>query len=413
MSRSPWPYAALWGATIVAALIGALLHRACFAQGFSKAQEGAGQSGRGAAQRGPIVRRIGEAVLRPIGIQRRELVLKEIRVFFRDTTQWSQLLLLAVLIVLYVFNVKFLPLNGVGITFFLRNVIPFFNMLLAGFVLASIAARFVLPGVSLEGRTLWLLRSSPLEVRDLLWAKYWVGTLPLLVLAVSIVTVTNTMLQVGDFIFTVTVFTIALLDLCRVRAGAVFRHRVSAVRDGERRTDPDIIRWPGLHDHVVSCCWRREHPRSAASVHLPGAALHPRRERARAIGGRWPSDLRRRRSCAVPPHSSPMRDRTAAVGGGWSARIGISSRGQARAAAQPQYRAAAQRHRAAAGRTFASEIVRAARAIDRIRRRRRRTHRAHARRGPWPFVSAPGCPFVPAVRPGREARRGREPCRWT
>jgi ABC-2 type transport system permease protein len=209
--RAPWPYAALWGATIVAAVIGAVLHRASFAQGFSKAQEGAGQSNRGTGQGEPMARRLVHAVLRPIGIQRRELVLKEIRVFFRDTTQWSQLLLLGVLIVLYVFNVKFLPLNGVGVTFFLRNVIPFFNMLLAGFVLASIAARFVLPGVSLEGRTLWLLRSSPLEVRDLLWAKYWVGTLPLLVLAVSIVSVTNAMLQVSDFIFAVTVFSIALL----------------------------------------------------------------------------------------------------------------------------------------------------------------------------------------------------------
>jgi ABC-2 type transport system permease protein len=97
------------------------------------------------------------------------------------------------------------------VTFFLRNVIPFFNMILAGFVLASIAARFVLPGISLEGRTLWLLRSSPLEVRDLLWAKYWVGTLPLLVLAIGIVSVTNTLLQVNDFIFAVTVFSIALL----------------------------------------------------------------------------------------------------------------------------------------------------------------------------------------------------------
>ena len=30
---------------------------------------------------------------------------------------------------------------------------------------------------------MWLLRSSPLELRALLWTKYWVGTLPLLVLA--------------------------------------------------------------------------------------------------------------------------------------------------------------------------------------------------------------------------------------
>jgi ABC-2 type transport system permease protein len=82
---------------------------------------------------------------------------------------------------------------------------------LAGFVLASIAARFIFPGVSLEGRTLWLLRSSPMEVRDLLWAKFWVGTLPLILLALGIVGVTNWLLQVSDFMFFVSVASITLL----------------------------------------------------------------------------------------------------------------------------------------------------------------------------------------------------------
>ena len=52
---------------------------------------------------------------------RRELVLKEVRLFFRDTTQWSQLILLGVLVLVYVFNIKFLPLRGEGMTFFLRE----------------------------------------------------------------------------------------------------------------------------------------------------------------------------------------------------------------------------------------------------------------------------------------------------
>ena len=109
--------------------------------------------------------RFGGASLTPFGIVRRELVLKEMRLFFRDTTQWSQLILLAVLVIVYVFNIKFLPLRGEGMTFFLANVVPFLNLVLAGFVLASIAARFIFPGVSLEGRTLWLLRSSPMSMR--------------------------------------------------------------------------------------------------------------------------------------------------------------------------------------------------------------------------------------------------------
>jgi len=97
--------------------------------------------------------------------------------------------------------------------FSLVNVIPFLNLVLAGFVLASIAARFIFPSVSLEGRTLWLLRSSPMPVKDLLWAKFWVGTLPLLVLALGIVGVTNALLQVSDFMFAVSVMTITMMTL--------------------------------------------------------------------------------------------------------------------------------------------------------------------------------------------------------
>jgi ABC-2 type transport system permease protein len=111
----------------------------------------------------------------------------------------------------YVYNIKFLPLRGEGITFFLVNVVPFLNLVLAGFVLASIAARFIFPGVSLEGRTLWLLRSSPMQVKDLLWAKFWVGTLPLLILAIAIVGVTDYLLEVSDFMFFVSVGSITLM----------------------------------------------------------------------------------------------------------------------------------------------------------------------------------------------------------
>ena len=197
----------LWTSAAALLVLGALLHRWLYLTGFSKAQESSQRFVRG----GGLMGRIGRWLLSPFGILRRELVMKELRVFFRDTTQWSQLILLAVLVVVYVYNIKFLPLRGEGITFFLVNVVPFLNLVLAGFVLASIAARFIFPGVSLEGRTLWLLRSSPMEVRDLLWAKFWVGTLPLLILAVAIVGVTNYLLEVSDFMFFVSVASITML----------------------------------------------------------------------------------------------------------------------------------------------------------------------------------------------------------
>jgi len=200
------PLYLLWSTAAAFVVLGALLHQALYPIGFTKAQESAQQTVRSGARPGWFAR-----LLRPFGTLRRELILKEVRVFFRDTTQWSQLILLAVLVVVYVVNIKFLPLTGDGITFFIVNLIPFLNLGLAGFVLASIAARFLFPGVSLEGRSWWLLRSSPMAMRDLLWSKFWVGTVPLLMLALSIVAVTNTLLQVSPFMFAVSIGSITML----------------------------------------------------------------------------------------------------------------------------------------------------------------------------------------------------------
>ncbi|HEY7407667.1 MAG TPA: hypothetical protein VH638_05330 [Gemmatimonadaceae bacterium] len=200
------PYYLLWSTAAAFVVLGAVLHRSLYAAGFTKAQESSERWARGTR-----LKRIAMKVLGPFGTVRRELLMKETRVFFRDTTQWSQLILLGVLVIVYVFNIKFLPLRGEGVTFLLVNVIPFLNLVLAGFVLASIAARFIFPGVSLEGRTMWLLKSSPLRMRELLWAKFWIGTLPLLLLALGIVFVTNLLLQVSAFMMYVSLFSIALL----------------------------------------------------------------------------------------------------------------------------------------------------------------------------------------------------------
>lgn len=208
------PFYLLWSSAAGLATVGAALHWRFYSQGFSRAQESSstGRSGRGKS--------FFAWLFSPFGILRRELILKEIRLFFRDTTQWSQLILLAVLVVVYVFNVRYLPLGQGGVSFFLRNVIPFLNIAIAGFVLASIAARFIFPSVSLEGRTLWLLRSAPVPMRDVLWSKYWVGTAPLLTLAVLIIFVTNVLLDVSSFMMTVSIFTIVFLT-CAVAALAL------------------------------------------------------------------------------------------------------------------------------------------------------------------------------------------------
>jgi ABC-2 type transport system permease protein len=201
------PLALLWSTAGALVVLGSWLHLRLYPTGFTRAQEGAERFIKGWVWRAML-----DPLFKPLSVARREFVIKDLKLFFRDTTQWSQLILLGVLVVIYLFNIRALPLfTGERVPFFLVTVVSFLNLGLAGFVLSSIAARFVFPAISLEGRQMWLLRSSPLDLRALLWSKYWVGTVPLLVLAVVITVFTNIILRASPFMMVVSTGTIVLL----------------------------------------------------------------------------------------------------------------------------------------------------------------------------------------------------------
>jgi len=188
----PFLLVLLWTTALGTVTLGAILHRSLYPACFTRAQEGNENRIRQHIGWTWLSRAVGRASL-----QRQQLVLKDVRVFFRDTTQWSQLIILGVLVVVYVYNIRVLPLDsGEMITRYLVTLVVFLNLALSGFVLAAIAARFVFPALSLEGQTLWLLRTAPLEAGTVLGAKYWVGAVPLTALALILTGVTNHLLGV-------------------------------------------------------------------------------------------------------------------------------------------------------------------------------------------------------------------------
>ena len=205
----PFLLVLLWTTAAGSVTVGAMLHRALYAACFTRAQEG---------NENRIRRHAGwrwlEAGLRPAPLPVRQLVLKDVRVFFRDTTQWSQLIILAVLVVVYVYNIRVLPLGTEGfITRYLIPVVVFLNLALSGFVLAAIAARFVFPALSLEGQTLWILGSAPVSASAILGAKYWVGAAPLTALAVLLTGVTNALLGVQTSLAVLSLASVVCLSL--------------------------------------------------------------------------------------------------------------------------------------------------------------------------------------------------------
>ncbi len=92
---------------------------------------------------------------------------------------WSQLLLLLALVVMYLYNFQVLDLDRIPyMAGFVKNFYAFLNLGLAGFVMATVAVRFVFPAVSSEGAAFWIIRTAPITCRDFLWSKFWSGVVP-------------------------------------------------------------------------------------------------------------------------------------------------------------------------------------------------------------------------------------------
>jgi ABC-2 type transport system permease protein len=142
----------------------------------------------------------------------RAFITKEAKTFWRDQTQWSQIFLIAALVVIYVYNFSVLPLERSPIkTVYLQNLLAFLNMALAAFVLTAVTARFAYPSVSTEGAAFWIVRSGPVTTRTYLWIKFIIYWMPLLLLTEVLIIITNMLLQVTPFMMwlsTITLFCI-------------------------------------------------------------------------------------------------------------------------------------------------------------------------------------------------------------
>ncbi len=200
----------LWSTALALIVIGSWVSQRIYFHGWSKSQEG--KKARFSKSR--LVDRFLAIVSRPIPFRYRYILRKDILTFFRDSTQWSQLFLLIALIVVYLYNFSVLPLDRSPIpTFYLQNLFAFLNMGLAGFVLSAIAVRFVFPAVSLEGRSFWIIRSSPVRMKDFLWCKFWIALIPLLFLSVLLIVVSNYLLKVTPFMMVLSTVTIAFITM--------------------------------------------------------------------------------------------------------------------------------------------------------------------------------------------------------
>jgi ABC-2 type transport system permease protein len=164
-----------------------------------------------------------EGLTRLFPLPTQAIIIKDIKTFLRDTTQWSQLFLLLALIVVYLYNFKVLPLDRSPMPAgALRMLVSFANLALAGFVLSAVAVRFAFPAISLEGKAFWILQSAPISLRVLLWSKFWLVSVPLLLLGEVLVFLSNLLLQVPPWMMALSLATVGLMTFGIAAIGVGF-----------------------------------------------------------------------------------------------------------------------------------------------------------------------------------------------
>ncbi|MDH4063597.1 MAG: hypothetical protein OEW19_04300 [Acidobacteriota bacterium] len=202
---------ALWTTALAMVAVAASLFDRWHFAGFSKAQE---------ARKARFVqwRLLDRTVaLLPLSTVRRQLLVKDLKVFLRDVSQWSQLLLLLALVLVYLYNFRVLDLERIpSMSGFLKNVYAFLNLGMAGFVMATVAVRFVFPMVSAEGAAFWIIRSAPISLRDFLWSKFWTGLVPVLLLSECLTVAGNQLLGVDPFLQRVAAIAIVFMSFALV-----------------------------------------------------------------------------------------------------------------------------------------------------------------------------------------------------
>ncbi len=148
-------------------------------RGYGRAQERPDAAP--GARRGLVLPALAGAVaaLSPAGPRGRALLRRDALLFARDPTQWGQLFILAALVVIYLANVRYMPLEIAPF----RIAVGYWNLATLGLIVASVAGRFAFTAVGSEGYAYFASRALPLPAGVYVWAKFLFTAVPLTVLA--------------------------------------------------------------------------------------------------------------------------------------------------------------------------------------------------------------------------------------
>jgi len=122
----------------------------------------------------------------------RAVLVKDVRMFWRDTTQWGQSLMLFGLLAVYVINLRHFT-SQIGSNFWI-HVVAYLNLGACSLNLATLTTRFVFPQFSLEGKRLWIVGMAPLGLVRIVQAKFLLATFASLSVTLGLIWLSCSML---------------------------------------------------------------------------------------------------------------------------------------------------------------------------------------------------------------------------
>jgi ABC-2 type transport system permease protein len=123
----------------------------------------------------------------------RALAVKDLRMFWRDTTQWGQSVMLFGLLGIYIINLR--NFTHQLTSPFWVNLVAYLNLATCSLNLATVTTRFVFPQFSLEGRRLWIVGMAPMGLARVVKTKFWLASALSLAITLTLVTLSCYLLQ--------------------------------------------------------------------------------------------------------------------------------------------------------------------------------------------------------------------------
>lgn len=110
--------------------------------------------------------------LRIFNVVSGEIIKKEILLLIRTPSEWSEVILIFSLVLVYITNFSKLSLLS-----YFKPIFSQFNFFLISFIISSLSLRFPYTQISKEGRAFILLKSFPINMKDFMLSKVYLYTI--------------------------------------------------------------------------------------------------------------------------------------------------------------------------------------------------------------------------------------------